>query len=114
LPEISGHHVGGEETFLSRFDTVTISYEKRSGKLVIDLPQGTSQRLAEQLESLIRDDLNCQGMLSRDSSKIKPTQMRPLADQISDPRPAPRSGNPTCVTVPRAIDRTMRAFGDHR
>lgn len=72
VPEISGHHLGGEETFLSRFDTVTISYEKRSGKLVIDLPQGTSQRLAEQLESLIRDDLNCQGMLSRDSSKIKP------------------------------------------
>jgi hypothetical protein len=77
--EISGHHVGGEETFLSRFDSVKVRYEKRGGgKLVIDLPQGISQDLAEQLESLIKNDLRSQGMLSGDSSKIKRHKSGPL------------------------------------
>jgi hypothetical protein len=78
VPEISGHHVGGEETFLSRFDSVKVRYEKRGGKLVIDLPQGISQDLAEQLESLIKNDLRCQWMLSGDSSKIKRHKSGPL------------------------------------
>jgi hypothetical protein len=79
VPEISGHHVGGEETFLSRFDSVKVSYEKRGGgKLVIDLPQGISQDLAKQLESLIKNDLRCQWMLSGDSSKIKRHKSGPL------------------------------------
>lgn len=70
VPEISGHHLGGEATFLNRFDSVTVRYEKRSGKLVIDLPSGMGD-VAEQLESLIRNDLRSQCMPFLDSSKIK-------------------------------------------
>ena len=45
---------------------------------MIDLPQGISQDLAEQLESLIKNDLRSQGMLSGDSSKIKRHKSGPL------------------------------------